>query len=222
MASPSAPRRAQPSARLHDRPRIRTGTSDTERAIFAATETLLTSQPFAELSVAQILEQAGLSRASFYHYFSSKLGVVAGLLVSVMDDIFEAANPFLCRPGLSIVESLRVSIQVALELWAEHRILLRVVMENWASSEELEIQWQGAMAHFADVIALEIDEQRAAGALPTGLPSGELSNVLVWSTERCLYIAGREADANTADEQAWVEVLVTLWAGTLKLGAIDQ
>lgn len=214
----STPGRSAASARFLDRPRMRNGNSATEAAIFKATEKLLAKQSFAELSVAQIIERAGISRASFYHYFSSKLGVIAGLLVTVMDDIFETASPFLHRPGTTIVESLRVSIQNAMDVWTEHRVLLRVVMENWASSEELEARWTGAMIRFAEAIAVEIDDERDNGHLPPGLPSSELAAALIWSTERCLYIAGREADGTNFDERARVEVLVTLWAGALQLG----
>jgi len=91
-------------------------------------------------------------------------------------------------------------------------------MENWASSAELEAQWCGVMARFAEAIADEIDLERAEARLPPGLPSIDLATALVWSTERCLYIAGRGLGATPGDELAEVEVLVALWSGTLRLG----
>lgn len=187
--------------------------------MFKATEKLLEQHPFADLSVAQIIEQAGISRASFYHYFSSKLGVIAGLLVAVMDEIFEIATPFMRRPGTTVTESLRTSMQNAMDIWTAHRVLLRVVMENWASSAELEAQWCGVMSRFAEAVAREIDQEREAGHLPAGLPSEHLATALIWSTERCLYVAGRGLGESPLDERAEVEVLVTLWVGTLQLGA---
>lgn len=221
MASPRRAGDALSGARLFDRPRILSGRTDTEIAVFRATESLLGEHPFSGLSVAQIIELAGISRASFYKYFSSKLGVVAGLLIAVMDEMFEVAAPFLARPGLSLIESLRTSVGNAMEVWTAHRVLLRVVMENWASSVELEVQWTGAMNRFAEAIAGEIDHERSAGRLPAGLASERLATALVWSTERCLYIAGRSVDGDSAvnfatvDERDQVEVLVAMWAGTL-------
>jgi AcrR family transcriptional regulator len=197
------------------------GKTDTEIAVFKATESLLDQHPFAELSVAQIISVAGISRGSFYKYFSSKLGVVAGLLVTVMDEVFELANPFLIRPQMTMTESLRASIENAMTVWTGHRVLLRVVMENWASSVELEAQWMGAMSRYAAAIAAEIDQLREAGRLPAGLPSERLATALVWSTERCLYVAGRGAesatsiDDNSPDELDQIEILVAIWAGTL-------
>jgi AcrR family transcriptional regulator len=208
------------TARLLDRPRILHGSTETETAVFKATESLLAAQPFGELSVAQIIDKAGISRGSFYKYFSSKLGVIAGLLVSVMDAVFDTAAPFLVRPGVSLAESLRTSMTNAMDVWTEHRILLRVVMENWPASMELEAQWCGAMAHFAEAVATEIDQEREAARLPAGLPSDHLAMALIWSTERCLYIAGRQAEQSSADERAQIDALVAMWVGTLQAGCV--
>jgi len=74
------------------------------------------------------------------------------------------------------------------------------------------------MDRFAAAVAAEIDQERSAGHLPKGLPSRDLATALVWSTERCPYIAGREAEATPLDERNRVEVLVMIWAGTVQLG----
>ena len=49
-------------------------------AIFEATEKLLGEHSLQEVSVAQIIAEAGLSRATFYFYFGSKYSVAASLL----------------------------------------------------------------------------------------------------------------------------------------------
>lgn len=207
------------NARFLGRPRIRNGSSEPEIAIYKATEQLLAEQAFDDLSVAEIIERAGISRATFYHYFSSKLGVISGLLAEVMDEMFDATSPLLQREGAgTLVDSLRISIRAALELWAEHRTLLRTVTEYWASDVELEAQWFGVMSRFVDSVAAEIDEQRDLGHIPPGESSRKLATALCWGTERCLYIARAGLDESLSDEDALVETLVTLWVGTLRLG----
>ncbi|WP_264990711.1 helix-turn-helix domain-containing protein, partial [Mycobacterium kiyosense] len=54
--------------------RRRVADIDTSAAesIFAATARLLAQQSFNDISVAQILTEAGVSRATFYFYFASK------------------------------------------------------------------------------------------------------------------------------------------------------
>jgi AcrR family transcriptional regulator len=83
------------ASRGADRPRAHGGASETERAIFEATERLLADVPLHDLSVAQIISAAGVSRATFYFYFSSKFAVVTGLLAQVMDEVFEVVQPFI-------------------------------------------------------------------------------------------------------------------------------
>lgn len=218
MASPARDERFI-NARLYDRPRIRDGSSDPELAIFDATEQLLTEVDFGDLSVSKIIENSGISRATFYHYFSSKLGVIAGMLVRVMDDVFAAASPFLHHDGAaSTTESLQLSMHSAMSSWAKHRTLLRVVMENFASDRELQALWLGAMSRFASAVAAEIDAERAAGKLPPGRDSLQLATSLVWCTERCLYIGGRGVEPTMSGELATVDTLVNVWAGALLLG----
>src|SRR6516225_471770 len=125
--------------RRADRPRAHTGDSHTEVAIFEATERLLGHVRLQDLSVAQIVERAGVSRATFYFYFSSKYAVVAGLLARVMDDIYSVMQPFVRRTEDSRAEDvLRESLQAAARVWALHRALLRGVMENWHAVPELQ------------------------------------------------------------------------------------
>ena len=63
--------------------------------IYGATLQLMARKEFGDLSVADVLAEAGVSRASFYYYFESKFGVLSGLLSRAMDDIFEKVSPFL-------------------------------------------------------------------------------------------------------------------------------
>src|ERR1700722_17117278 len=110
------------AARSADRPRHHTGTSDTELAVFGATERLIAEVPLHDLTVGQIIAAAEVSRATFYFYFSSKYAVLAGLLASVMDEMFEVAQPFLAMvEDASPTDALRQSLTAASRLWAGHR-----------------------------------------------------------------------------------------------------
>ena len=58
----------------------RGGEQDLREAILAATTGLLAERAFADLSVAEILTAAGVSRGTFYFYFDSKHDVLAELV----------------------------------------------------------------------------------------------------------------------------------------------
>ena len=70
------------------------GSSVAETAIFDATEKLLAEYSLRDLSVAQIIAEAGLSRATFYFYFGSKFSVAASLLGRITDETFELVQPY--------------------------------------------------------------------------------------------------------------------------------
>ena len=91
-------------------------------------------------------------------------------------------------------------------------------MENWGSDQELGALWFGIMSRFADAVSAEIDFERDAGSLPPGPPSRQLAAALIWSTERCLYVAGLGVDDTFTGEEAVVDTLVTLWVGAIQTG----
>jgi AcrR family transcriptional regulator len=204
------------ASRSGDRPRPHAGTSDTELAIFEATERLLADVPLHELSVAQIINAAELSRATFYFYFSSKYAVVTGLLARVMDEIFEIVQPFVRRDeDTSPNVALRSSLEGAIALWRSHRPALHAVHEHWNTTPELRELWIGVVERFTDAIAGEIDRERTAGLAPDGADSRQIAAALLWGTERCLYLAGLGVDPSLPDEQETLAPLMALWIGAL-------
>ncbi len=202
--------------RRADRPRPHGGDSDTEFAIFEATEALLARTALQDLSVAQIIERAGVSRATFYFYFSSKYAVVTGLLAQVMDEIYEVMQPFVLRSGDAIAEQpLRESLRSAAAVWAAHRAALRAVMEHWHAVPELQTLWLDVVGRFASGLAVGIDRERESGLAAPGVDSRVLGSALIWGTERCFHVAGLGVDDDLPSEEEIVESLLAMWLGTI-------
>ena len=167
----STPGYAAPVAQtpgMGTRPRARDGSTQAERQIFAATERLLDSVTARDLSVAQILEEAKVSRGTFYHYFSSKWEVIIALATSVMEDIHGWIRLFSRGGDEPRDEALRKSIEEGVRIWAEHRAVLRAIVEHWREVPELRAMWLDLMERYIVEIAEEIDRDRAAGIAPTG------------------------------------------------------
>src|SRR3954451_14754345 len=70
--SPTSPRRGRRTAGGASR--------EMEEAILAAMRELLSQRRFVDISVADILATAGVSRASFYFYFESRPAVLPALV----------------------------------------------------------------------------------------------------------------------------------------------
>src|SRR4051794_668054 len=173
------------------RPRQHTGSSEAEVLILQATEALLADVPVGKLSVAQIIERAGVSRATFYFYFGSKYAVITALLRSVMDEIYEQVQPFVnLAPGTSIPEALGASLQGGAQVWRAHRYVLRATSEHWHDVPELRDLWTGLVKRFTDGVAGGIDLGRANGEIPPGVDSRRLAAALLWGSERAFHVAG--------------------------------
>jgi TetR/AcrR family transcriptional regulator, ethionamide resistance regulator len=199
------------AARAADRPRGHSGTSEAEATILAAAERLLAELPLHELSVAQIIEEAAISRATFYFYFSSKFAVLTALVAKVMDEMLDVSRGFSVSSGMEPAEVFRRRVEAATVVWTAHRAVLRATVENWNAFPELRELWLGVMQRLADGIAAEIEHARAAGNAPPGPDSRQLAAVIAWAIERCLYVAGLGVHDFMADEQEAVSAITRLW-----------
>lgn len=193
-----------------------TETASAAESISSATARLLTQQPFNDISVAQILAEAKVSRATFYFYFASKFSVLSALLERAMNDIFETVQPFLARPPEeSPTTALQRSIRAVTQAWHRHRPVLQAANHHWHSEPELRDLWLAIAERFIAAGADEIERERDAGLVTSPVPSRTLAATLFWGTERVLYIAGLGAESGLADEEACVDALVSMWRGTL-------
>ena len=185
-------------------------------AIFNATERLLAAAPLNDLSVAQIISSAGISRATFYFYFSSKFAVLGGLLARVSDELFEVIQPFVQRQdSVPPEQALRESLTATAALWQRHRPALRAIHEHWNATDQLRALWISVIARFTEATVAELDRQQSSGLINLDGNSRLISAALLWSTVQCLYVAGLGVDPNLPDEQAALPALVTLWRSTL-------
>jgi AcrR family transcriptional regulator len=215
MASDEASGPAYGATRRADRPRRHQGTSDAEQAILNATERLLAQVPLSEISVADILAETGLARATFYFYFSSKYAVVVSLLGRLYDDMYVLVEPFVGEDDRPPDAALRDSIQAAAAFWSEHRPALQAVHEHWSSVLELRAAWLEIIARYTDAVATRIECDRAAGIAPKGPDGRQLAAALLWGTDRCMYVAGLGLDEDMPSEQAIVEPVLALWLGAI-------
>lgn len=185
-------------------------------SLLAATLRLLGEKSFNDISVADILSTAKISRATFYFYFASKFSVLSALLERAMDDIFITVQPFLARSEQdSPEEALERSLRAVTAAWHRHRSVLQAAAHHWHSDPGLHRLWLSIVERFVSAGAEEIERERAAGLITSEESGRTLAATLFWSTERVLYIAGLGVDPSLPDEEAALGPLVAMWHGTL-------
>jgi AcrR family transcriptional regulator len=159
-------------------------------AILAATERLLQDETLDELSVAQILTGANISRATFYFYFASKDDAFIALLTRFMDGHvprFEAIMADVDRrrsPDL-----LRADIAGWLSIEPPHQVIIRSAVEEWPRRPELRDAYLSGQRRLSKALARAIDQDRKAGVAVASIPSNQLAAGWMWTMERAWYQA---------------------------------
>jgi AcrR family transcriptional regulator len=181
-------------------------------ALLAAAERLLAERLLAEITVGDLLEAAGVSRASFYFYFASKHDVVIALAERVVDEIALAARPWLERGDLAPGEALRAALEGSLDVWRRHGPVLRAVAESWHASPELGDLWGALTARFTAAAREQVERDRAAGIAVAGGPdAAALAAALIWMNERVLYLWATGAEPALGDPETVVDTLTAIW-----------
>jgi AcrR family transcriptional regulator len=187
-----------------------------EEAILDATRALLAERRFDDISVADILKAAGVSRASFYFYFESRHAVLAVLVRRAVERGHQAAQPWLTHAeNAPPIAQVRQGIEDGARLWREHAPVLRAIVETWRSDPGLTALWLELMDGFTRATEERITRDRAAGLAPAAPADVHtLASLLTWVGERAYYLAavGKEP---FDDEQRLVDGLTELWRGTV-------
>jgi AcrR family transcriptional regulator len=75
-------------------------------AFVDAAARLIQTKGFERMSVQDLLDAPGASRGAFYHYFDSKVELLAAVVERMVEDGMAAVRPVLADPGLSPGEKL--------------------------------------------------------------------------------------------------------------------
>lgn len=207
----STAQRAYPFAAKADAPRP---PSTVEAGIFAATEALLQRKPIGDLTVADILAEADVSRTTFYKYFTSKAMVVSAMLRACQAEMLDVMRPWATRGERPAEEALREAMDAVAKVWQRHRLVLRAASESWHAEPEIGQQWVAMMDYFVEDISRQITHERKAGVAPPGEDSKQVARLLAWGGERLFYLAGFGL-CGPGHESAAVDAMVAVWMGAI-------
>jgi AcrR family transcriptional regulator len=153
-----------------------------EGAVLKATEDLLEEgATFAELGIERIATRAGISRTAFYFYFRDKRELLVRLTEEVNQQLMVAADVW-----WSGGEDIRSALDRVGDLYREHGLLLRAVVEVSTYDEEVAQFWRGQVGRFVDATRTRIEAEQAAGRALPG-PADAMAFALIWMAERTFY-----------------------------------
>src|SRR5215212_3632693 len=183
---------------------------DRELAILATAERLLAEKPLSAISVDDLARGAGISRPTFYFYFSSKDAVLLSLLDRVVAEADAVTGEAFGHPAAGPREGWRRVITAYYETFRAHRALTLAWAEARSANAEVRDLWAGVVETWVQRCAAAIDAERARGAAPAGPSARDLAVVLTSTNERVLY-ATFSGDGPALPETGVVDVLLEVW-----------
>jgi TetR/AcrR family transcriptional regulator, ethionamide resistance regulator len=155
-----------------------------QAAVLAATEQLLAGgASYAELNVERIATAAGISRTAFYFYFRDKRDLLMRLAGDVTELLYAQADIWFSGDGADPEGEIREALTAIAELYREHGVLIRAIVEVSTYEEDIATFWRGLLQRFVDATARRIE---AEGHLPADAAQ-PAAFALTWMVERTFY-----------------------------------
>jgi len=198
----------------------RTSGDEREQAILQTAERLLEERSFGEISVDDLARGAGISRPTFYFYFSSKDDVILTLIDRMVKEAALARDEALRRLAADPVAGWRETIEIFYATFGAHRAAIRAAADLGATNVEARALWSQIMDGWASHITERIEAERDRGAAMRGLPARDLATALLQMNERVLRAIFVEETPAVAEDHA-IDILDHVWLSAI-YGASDR
>ncbi len=163
-----------------------------EQAILDTAWRLLSEKPIASITIDELAKGAGISRSSFYFYFSSRSEVIRALAERTRADLTEAVlEPLGGAP--SIRDAVKTVVENLLARWRTHGPLLRAMDHLAERDPELAEFWTSISARLVGRLAALIDAERRRGRAPDGPSAFDLA----WSLMHLYWRVGQQLSLGT-------------------------
>ena len=189
---------------------------DRELAILATAEALLAERSLADISIDDLARGAGISRPTFYFYFPSKDAV----LLTLLDRVTVEADAELARTGIldavpdDPAAYFRAGIAAFYDTFRRHRPVALACAAVRHSNPEVSRLWSRVTEGWVGYTTTAIENERARGAAPPGVPARDLAIALCSMNERVLYATFGGGGPTVAEEDV-VDVLLAVWLGAV-------
>nr|WP_296773533.1 TetR/AcrR family transcriptional regulator [Rhodococcus sp. (in: high G+C Gram-positive bacteria)] len=180
-----------------------------QRLILDVAEDLLATRGYAETTVADIAEAAGITRPALYFYFASKQEVLIALVARTVQALQEKSGAALTATA-PVGDIIATALERTVQLWREHGPVMRAATDLGSAIPEINEMW----TETADVFAGAITETLIRSGVQAGDGPAEataLGRAVCWMIERSFYQASRISpedldNAKQTCEAVWLQL----------------
>jgi TetR/AcrR family transcriptional regulator, ethionamide resistance regulator len=179
--------------------------------ILDAAERFLRKRPFRDLQVADLMDETGLRRSSFYHYFRDRHELVVRLVERLGAEL-TPMNELWFGAEADPVASLRTGYEGVGRFWARHGPVLRAIAEAAIHDPKVEKAHRAFVERIvrgtADRIRADVARGRTAPLDPEAT-----ATALILMSER--FLNEKLGRGGRADWRPVIETLTRIWLRVL-------
>ncbi|WP_369830601.1 TetR/AcrR family transcriptional regulator [Mycobacterium sp. ACS1612] len=183
---------------------------DRELAILSTLERLLADRVFSDISVDDLAKGAGISRPTFYFYFSSKDAVLLTVFERVLAEADAAFGGDVTDYSVDPTSAWRSGIFGFFEPLRENLPVVLAGVAATSTNAEIREMWSRFMQNWVDRTAAVITAERARGAAPETVPAQDLAAALNLMNERTMF-ASYTGQTPAIAEDAALDTLAHIW-----------
>jgi TetR/AcrR family transcriptional regulator, ethionamide resistance regulator len=152
----------------------------------ATAELLRDGATYADLSVDRIARRAGVSRTTFYDYFSDKRDLLLWLASTLVTPQVAEAEEW--REESEHLEAdLQESLRRSIRMNREHAAVLGAVTEAASYDDEIREAWLAHQDYLIQNIEKRLEAERAAGRMANPAPLRATARAILWMTQQTTY-----------------------------------
>jgi AcrR family transcriptional regulator len=182
---------------------------------------LRSGETFAEINVADVVAEAGISRSTFYAYFIDKSTLLRTWYAEFTQVIVDAARSWWSLDGTASKADLRAALERIIDAYRAHPELMAATHEAIGTDHGVREAVDDAMRRYIDGLRAHIETGQAGGSIDPSLPAAETAYWLQWMAERGLHRMMR-AESDSSQErlaEAYASIVWnTLYAPTRRDG----
>lgn len=172
--------------------------SDARVRIVAAAERLLRERAYRDLSVDQVMSEAGLSRTIFYRHFDSLAGVVGALLADIEAELFPVLE----------AEPMEEVLRAAVDVYTRHGPFLLAVSAATFHDATIEADYRALVERFDAYMARQMQTAMDEGRVAHGDAPDLARAMNRFNNAYLLDTFGRSADVSP---EAALATLLAVW-----------
>ncbi|MEW2512947.1 TetR family transcriptional regulator [Streptomyces sp. NPDC046870] len=181
----------------------------TRAQVMSALERLLDSgEAFSEISVQRILEEAGVSRATFYAHFQGKSDVLVRLTDELRESLLALARQWDPGAGGGADRFARFFEEV-ITIHRAHQGVLTAVREAAAYDSAIGDFYTADLEGFDEAVLRTLLSEQAAGSTPADLDAVAASRIIVWGGAQAIAHHIRVDDGS--GDTAFARELARIW-----------